>query len=381
MEICRHFGDCGGCASQNVPYAEQLRAKEEAIRRIVAPFSPARFHPIKPSPDIFYYRNKMEFAFGQDAAGKTILGLRRRNHFDQIVDLAECRLLSPEAPVILETARAWAERNRLTPYNLKSHRGFLRYLVVREGKNTGQRMIHLLTNAGELPADSLVEAFQKSGVRADTVLWSVNAGLSDVARADKTTVLSGSGVIEDSLDEKKFRISPSAFFQTNTRGAEVLYRTIAGFLGQADTLLDIYCGSGAIGLFCADKARRVYGLEINASAIEDARLNARLQGAAHADFIAQDAAIFDPQSELGRLWGHPGAAAVIDPPRAGLASKLRRRLLEQPLKRWIYVSCNPKALAADLPILRDAYDITDAQPVDLFPHTEHVETVVTLRGK
>jgi 23S rRNA (uracil1939-C5)-methyltransferase len=380
-KICRHFGDCGGCESQDRPYLAQLAAKEDWVRRVSAPFAPEKFHPIRPSPDVFFYRNKMEFVFSPSESGP-ILGLRQKGRFDGVVDLRECLLMSPETPLLLEAVRRWASAEGLPAYGLKSRRGFLRYLVIREGKNTGRRLVHLVTAPGDLPRDSFLRALDESGARVDAAVWSVNAEASDVARGAAPENLRGAGFIEETLGGLPFRISPAAFFQTNTRGAEVLYGVVREFLGPAAGLLvDFYCGSGAIGLFCAGAAERVLGVELHAPSVDDARHNARVQGAGRAEFLAMDAAAFAGRPELLDLWRRPGTAAVLDPPRPGLAPAVRRLLMEHPVDRFVYVSCNPKALAADLPILNDAYRLESVAPVDLFPHTPHVETVVLLRRR
>lgn len=381
-KICPHFGVCGGCASQDRAYADQLAEKEAVVRRVMAPFSPGEFRPIRPSPDVFHYRNKMEFAFGGAREGSVRLGLREKDRFDRLVDLRECFLMSPETPVLLEAVRRWARDAGLAPYDLKSHRGFLRYLVLREGKNTGQRLVHLVTARGELPRESFLAALESSGAPADAVVWSVHEGVSDVARGETSLCLKGDGFIRETLQGLPFRISAAAFFQTNTRGAEILYKMILDSLGDgAEALVDLYCGSGAIGLFCASRARRLVGVEIHAPSVEDARANAREQNRDNASFFCLDAAAFAGRADLMSVWTASGAAAILDPPRAGLQPAVRRLLREKPVERWVYVSCNPDALARDLPLLADMYAVEIVQPVDLFPHTPHVETVLLLRKK
>ena len=380
--LCPHFGVCGGCATQNAPYAEQLAAKEARVRGLLAPFSADEFRPIRPSPDVFHYRNKMEFAFGGLKDGPVLLGLRQKGRFDRVVDLTECRLLSTAAGPLMAAVRGWAVVHGLPTYHLKSHKGFLRYLVVREGKNTGQRLLNLVTAEGDAPGPSFLEALDASGVSADTVVWTVNAGLSDVAQGGVRAVWRGAGYIEETLRGKTFRISPFTFFQTNTRGAEELYGVVADFVGgRVTTLFDLYCGTGSIGLTVADRADRLVGVELNAAAVEDARENARRQGAAHAEFHALDAAAFARSPEFQTVWTAPGAVAVVDPPRPGLQPDVRRLLAEKPVHRWVYVSCNPEALVRDLTALSLVYRTVIVQPVDLFPHTPHVETVVLLERR
>jgi 23S rRNA (uracil1939-C5)-methyltransferase len=359
-----------------------LAFKEEMVRRVLAPYSPAAFLPLIPSPDIYFYRNKMEYAFGGLKDQPPLLGLRQKGKFDRIVDLTECRLQSPDVGPLLAAVRAWAIKEKLPTYHLKSHRGFLRYVVVREGKNTGQRMVCLVTSEGEIPRESFVAALQSSGARVDTVIWSVNAGLSDVAWGDERAVLLGSGSIEDKLGDLTFRISPRTFFQTNTRGAERLYQVIKeGLPESGGTLFDLYCGSGSIGLFCADRVERVIGIELNPQAVADARSNAEAFGALRAEFHAMDASTFAKSAEFLDKWNAPGAMAVLDPPRPGLQPDVRKLLLDHPIDQWVYVSCNPEALARDLVFISPTYHIERVQVVDLFPHTPHVETVVVLKKR
>lgn len=390
MNICPHFGPCGrplgtpasacgGCATQDTPYEQQLARKETLVRTLLSSFEIGEFRPIVPSPDVFHYRNKMEFAFGGLKDAPPLLGLREKGKFDRIVDLSECRLLSPDAGALLAAVRGWAVAEKLPTYHLKSHKGLLRYVVVREGKNTGERMVALVTAEGEIRGDTLLAALDRAGVRVDTAVWMVNAGLSDVAYGEVRAVWRGRGWIEDRLGNKTFRVSPRSFFQSNTRGAEKLYDRVGEFLGEgADTLFDVYCGGGAIGLFLADRAKRVVGIESNPAAVDDARANAAAQGASHAAFHVLDAATFAKDPIWLGSWTASGAVAVMDPPRPGLQPDVRRLLTEHPVRRWVYVSCNPEALARDLTVLSPLYAIQTVQPVDMFPHTPHVETVVRL---
>lgn len=352
------------------------------MRRALQPFEPKSFLPLVPSPDEFFYRNKMEFAFGGLKDQPPLLGLRQKGKFDRIVDLTECRLQSPEVGRLLSAVRAWAVKENLPTYHLKSHRGFLRYVVIREGKNTGQRMVCLVTAEGEIPRESFVAALNSSGARVDTVVWSVNAGLSDVAWGEERAVLAGPGFIEDTLGGLTFRISPRTFFQTNTRAAEQLYRVIKEALPvSCGTLFDVYCGSGSIGLFCADRVERLIGIELNPHAVADAKANALAFGFSQAEYYAADASFVIQSEKFLEVWNAPGAVAVMDPPRPGLQPDVLKLMVNHPIDRWIYVSCNPEALSRDLTVLSRVYQVETVQSVDLFPHTPHIETVVVFRRK
>jgi 23S rRNA (uracil1939-C5)-methyltransferase len=323
----------------------------------------------------------MEFAFGGLKDGPVLLGLRQKGRFDRVVDLSECRILSEDAGRLLAAVRRWAVAEKLPTYHLKSHRGFLRYLAVREGKNTGQRMVHLVTASGEAPGESFLAALDQEGLRVDTAVWSVNPDLSDVAHGVPKAVWRGPGTITEALEGKPYIVTPTGFFQTNTRAAEKLYGVVRDFIGRPDALIDFYCGAGAIGLFCADRAGKVLGVEVHGPSVESARANARAQAADRSEFVRADAAAFARDPSLLGLWESPGTVAVMDPPRPGLAPEVRRLLTEKPLSSWVYVSCNPKALAGDLAVLSGTYSVECVQPVDLFPHTPHVEAAVHLRRK
>jgi len=381
-DLCPHFGDCGGCSTQDQPLAEQRAEKEDRVRRVLSPWLEGDFPSLISSPDSFFYRNKMEFCFGGLKDEPPLLGLRRRGRFDRVVDLSECRLLSPEIGALLKAVRGWALADGRPTYHLKSHRGFLRYLVVREGKNTGQRMICLVTAEGNSPGLGFQKAVEASGVRVDTAVWAVNSTLSDVAFGEEREILWGDGFIEEKLGDQRFRISPKTFFQTNTRGAEVLYGEIAGLLSDSPVavLFDLYCGTGTIGLFLANKVQRVVGVELNPASVLDAQSNAAALGVS-AEFIQADASVFAKDPSWSTVWALPGTVAVLDPPRPGLSGDVIRLLMEKPLERWVYVSCNPEALTRDLGALSAVYRLQSVRVVDLFPHTPHVETVVLLVKK
>ncbi len=364
----------------DVPYKTQLSVKEQWVREVVGPFQPRTFLPILPSPDIDYYRNKMEFAFGGPKHGPVLLGLREKKKFNHVVNVSECFLMSPETVCLLDVVRHWAEKERLPTYHLRAHKGFLRYLVLREGKNTGQRMVHLITAEGMLPEASFLEALDSSQVPVDTVLWSRHTGLSDVAQGGQTKILKGAGVIEEKLGSLSFQIGAASFFQTNTKGAEVLYQVVSDFAGHSiDTLIDFYCGAGAIGLFCAPRVKKLMGVEIHAESVRHARENAKRQGVMQAVFFDQDADAFAKSPELLSVWQSPGTVSVMDPPRPGLQPAVRQLLIRHPIEKWIYVSCNPKALSQDLAFLAPVYEVEMVQPVDMFPHTPHVEVCVLLK--
>ena len=293
------------------------------------------------------------------------------------MNLQECRLLSPGVVKLLDSVHAWARKEGLEPYNIHKHKGFLRHLVVREGKNTKEKLVNLLTGEGSFPKESFVSAVLDA-YPATTILRGVHAGKNDVAVSESVETLYGPGFIHEKALGKSFRISPYAFFQTNTRGAELLYGLIREWMGdlKASNVLDLYCGGGAIGMSVSDMCDRVMGIEVIESAIEDARYNAEANKITNVDFLA--AKVEDVL---------PGLAAqkidvdgiLIDPPRSGIHPNVRRALKELAAPWMIYVSCNPKAMIEDLRAFSDIYDLHKLVGVDLFPHTDHLEALALMR--
>ena len=381
---CHHFGDCGGCQQQDKSYEQQLALKAARVADLLRPLGWDAPLPIRPSPDVWYYRNKMEFSFqdvfpapplGEDYV---LLGLKRKNRWDKVMNLAECHLLSPEAPKLLAAVHAWALRENMEPYNLHKQHGFLRHLVVREAKNTKDRMVLLVTNPGRLPEASFVEAV-RGAYPATSILWGVNGKAADVARTDKVRTLFGADDITEELLGRRFRISPYSFFQTNTRGAGALYSLVREWLAPLSPrhVLDLYCGSGAIALSVADMCERVMGIELVESAVLDARHNAVENKIANAEFMAAKTEELLPALAAQSL---EVDVVITDPPRSGMHPSATKALKTLGAPHLLYVSCNPKTLAEDIRRLADYYTLERAECVDLFPHTDHVETVALLRS-
>ncbi len=379
---CQHFGSCGGCALQDLDYADQLALKAARVAGLLSPvgLGIAKTHP---SPAIWYYRNKMEFSFGDvyppvSEGPSVLLGLKAKGRWYDVCDLQECHLLSSETGALLASVRAWAEKAGVLPYNNRRRRGFLRHLVVREAKNGGDRLVSLITSPGDLPKASFLEAVHLA-YPATTVLWGINGKASDTAVPDSSGVLEGSGHIEERLRfpeaELRFRISPQSFFQTNTLGAEVLYGILRDWVreSQARKVLDLYCGGGGITLSLAGICQEVVGVESNLSAVADAKSNAVLNGLANASFYTGQV-----ETLLPALLTTGPEVVVADPPRAGLHRRVLDVLLERGPEHLFYVSCNPESLARDLAVLVKQYQARRCEIVDLFPHTEHIETVVWL---
>ena len=396
--VCPHFGVCGGCFWQDISYEEQLFWKRAHIAECLEHIAGAGDVEVKPviaSPEIYHYRNKMEFTFSDrrwllgeelerefDQQSLFGLGLHVRGLFDKVLNINTCYLQSPEACDILREVRTWAAGSGLPAYRARTHEGFWRFLVIREAKNTGQLLLHLITSgtrgangAEERLAEHLLSKFP----RITTLIHSVSDKKSQVAVGDSSRVMFGPGFIEETLGELRFRISAHSFFQTNTRAALKLYETIgelAAFEGS-EKVWDLYCGTGSIGLYIASRVKSVIGIELVEEAVRDARENCLLNSIGNCSFLGGDLKdVIDKASEKGCP-----DVVIVDPPRAGMHPKVVKRLLETLPERIIAVSCNPASLARDAALLQDAYNIREAQPVDLFPHTPHLECVVRFDRK
>lgn len=381
---CPLFGDCGGCKWLHLPYATQVEAKRQIVAETFdhlgkVPHGPLA--PIIPSPDEFRYRNKMDLTFGRDGAGRTVLGFHRAEQFDEIIDVPVC-LLHPESfDRLVEAFRAWARREGLAPYDPKTHRGFLRSVILREGRRTGETLAVLITAEGDLPhRERLVEALRAACPGLVGFLWGINTGVADVARVERLAWLWGTDVLHERLGDQTFAVSALSFFQTNTPATELLYRTAAEALDLTgdEVLLDAFCGTGTIGIFCAPRCRHVYGVELQLQAVADARRNAAANGLDNCTFLAGD--IRETLALVRHVAGQRINRIVVDPPRGGMHHRALEQLIDLRAPVFVYVSCNPATLARDLQALHAAgYAIDRAVPLDLFPHTFHVEVVVKLR--
>jgi 23S rRNA (uracil1939-C5)-methyltransferase len=374
---CRHFGACGGCRFQDLAYESQVAAKEQQVRdalvrigRIAEP----PLEPIVPAASVFGYRNKLEYSFAAGEEGVQ-LGFHRAGRWDEIVDIEECLLTTELGNAIRLAVRAWAREERLEPYDQATGAGYLRHLVVREGRNTGQVLVLLVTAPGERFETGYFVDVLRRFPEVRSVYWAIND-----TPAERTNVpaklLWGEEAIEEEILGLRFRLRPGAFLQTNTEMAERLYslaREYAG-LGGTENVLDLYCGTGTIALALAREAGMVWGLEISEEAVACAIENAELNGIANARFFAGN--VGQTLEELVEESGPPDVV-VVDPPRAGLAGKALRRTGALGAGRIVYVSCNPTTLASDLQVLRDefGYELRRCRPVDMFPHTPHVESV------
>ncbi len=377
---CSHYPACGGCRFQDLDYGVQLESKQEqvrdALRRIGGVADPP-VEPILPAAAQFFYRNKLEYSFTQTPAGPA-LGFHRAGRWDEVLEVEKCWLTTELGNAIRNTVRDWAREERLEPYDQSGHTGYLRHLVVREGRNTGQVLVQLVTHAGEkFDRGQLVETLHRFP-EVRSIHWAVNETPAEVTNLP-TTLLWGEEAIEEELCGLRFRVRPNAFLQTNTAMAERLYGLAAEYaaLSGGETVYDLYCGIGTIGLSLASRSLTVWGVDVSEESVACAIENAELNGITNAAFFAGETA--DSLAELRERAGDPDVV-VVDPPRAGLSGKALRRLGRLGAGRIVYVSCNPTTLAGNVKELAASwgYLLERVQPVDMFPHTPHVESVSLL---
>ena len=398
--FCSHFGVCGGCQWQMLPYEQQLVYKHKQvfdnltrIAKIPLPVIP----PILGAKETQGYRNKVEYTFATEkfipfeefkamkAAGleptKSIGagGFHARGFFEKVVEIDTCYLQSEPTNEIRKTAVQFAIENEMPFYNIKQHQGWLRNMFIRN-TTKGEWMVNIILgyDGGE-KREALLNLFLKKFPQITTLLYTINEKRNDSMQDLVPQVYFGTGYITEALENFDFKISPKSFFQTNSKQAESLYQVTRSFaeLTGKEVVYDLYCGTGSIGIFCSKEAKKIIGVEVVADAIEDAKENARINNLAHTAFFAGDVidicddAFFDTH-------GKPDVI-ITDPPRAGMHDKLVKKLLEIQAPLIVYVSCNPATQARDLSLLGEKYTVTKIQPVDMFPHTLHIENVVQLK--
>jgi len=369
-----------GAPWQVLPYTRQLEEKERQVREALIRLGSFEDPPVErivPADAQWRYRNKVEYSFGQAEDGGLTLGFHRPGRWDVIDSIENDVLASTRVDELRQATLAWCREQGLEAYDRHTHEGFLRNLVVREGRRTGQLQARLVTSVGELAQDELAAALS-----CDSVLWTRIEGVAETTRGGKTKTLKGVPELEEELDLRgvrlKLKISPDAFFQTNTEMAERLYAIAsetAGLTGR-ERVFDLYCGIGTIALALALDAGKVVGVEVIEKAVADAIANAKLNGVDNASFYAGDI-----RTAMRPLIEQEGSAdvVVVDPPRAGLSQKVVRRVLEAEAQRIVYVSCNPTTLAPNARQMVEAgYELKVVKPVDMFPQTPHIECVALL---
>lgn len=375
---CRHFGRCGGCDLQHLPYPAQLRLKSRLLESALAALTQTAecqiLDPV-PAADQWRYRNRIELTFDVREDGGLALGYSPKRQWWQRIDVEECWLCSQRMLGAALAVKQWAAQRGLLPYDQRRREGFLRNLVVRESRATGDLLLMLVTTEDALP-DGLLDAvrpFQPSGI-----VRIIHTGPGAAISYERTQVLAGRPFIRERTHELAFTLSPQSFFQTNSAMVSRLLDVIeeAAQLRGDERMLDLFCGVGTIGLALAGRAREVVGVECVEQAVAGARDNAAANGIENARFVCATA-----RSYLREHHGETCDVVILDPPRPGCSLRVIRRLLEMRPPRIVYVSCNPDALAQELSALSEAYDIGPIQPVDLFPQTLHIESVVALTAR
>jgi 23S rRNA (uracil1939-C5)-methyltransferase len=420
IPFCRHFGICGGCKWQMLPYAKQLQYKQQEtvqnLKRIGKVPLP-EIMPIIGADDDKHYRNKLEFTFsnkryllpgemdsidshenrvGEEENtlpsaeskaphsggwGVGALGFHVPRLFDKIIDIHECYLMDDVNNTIRNTTRDFALQNGFSFYDVRQHTGWLRNIVIRYC-TTGELMVNMVLNyEDETARKKLLDHLLQQVPSITTLLFTINPKWNDSIYDLTPQVYFGKGYALEKLEDFTFKISPKSFFQTNTKQAEKLYRVTRDFAGLtgSEVVYDLYCGTGSIGIFVSQQARKIIGVEVIEEAIEDAKQNAALNNITHAEFFAGDV-IKICNDDFFAKHGKPDVI-ITDPPRAGMHDKLVNKLLEIAAPKIVYVSCNTATQARDIALLSEKYTVEKIQPVDMFPHTHHIECVVLLQLK
>ena len=391
---CEHFKDCGGCTFQNLKYEEQLSAKEVQVQDVfqrLGGFRGIEVEQILGCEDIFSYRNKMEFTFSnrrwltedepEDAQADFALGLHVPGRYDKILNINECHIQSKTANDIFNAVKHICIDLELDPYDIKAHNGFMRHLMIRHGRNTDEIMVNIVTSRYDSDrlkpiVDTLVERFPE----ITSIVNNITSRRAGVSTGEQQHVLYGKDTISENLGEYKYMISADSFFQTNTQQAERLYDIVkeeAALTGN-EIVYDLFCGTGSISIYMAKDAKMVYGFELVMSAVQDAMQNAAVNGVKNTWFFAGDLMdLFQTNLEAKQL--DDPDVMIVDPPRAGLHPRTIPDILKKSPKRIVYVSCNPATQARDVKELCEhGYTLEKLRPVDMFPHTPHVENVATL---
>ena len=389
---CIHFNDCGGCSFQNFDYKQQIKEKSNQVEDIlthIGNFQNLNIMPLKEAKEQFKYRNKMEFTFSNNPwfekhnpkeKKELCLGLHPKGRFDKIIDIESCEIQSDIANKIVTISREISIKNNLIPYDIKKHVGFLRQLVIRSSSFNNETMIILVTSKNDQKKLSpIVKALSKIK-EVKCIINSINKRKADVSSSPEQYLLYGDDFIIEKLGNYKFKISADSFFQTNSKQAEKLYDIIkkeADLKGN-EIIYDLYCGTGTIGIYLSDKAKKVFGFEVISSAIDDAIINASDNNVKNALFFKGDIKDILIENKEISLIEKPDIS-IVDPPRAGLHPKALKNILNLNQKKIIYISCNPSTQARDLKkIVEYGYKIKNIIPVDMFPHTPHIESIVTL---
>jgi len=395
--FCEHFGTCGGCKWQMLPYDKQLSYKHQQVTDNLTRIGKLELpdmQPILGSKHITHYRNKLEFTFSNKAwmpaeaiaedgtiPRQNALGFHVPKLFDKVLDINTCYLMAEPVNAIRNTVRAYALEHDLSFYDIRAQVGWLRNLMVRI-LTTGEVMVNLvIQHENKKDREALLDHLLATVPGITTILYTINPKLNDSIFDLEPKVYFGKGYAEEKLEDFTFKIGPKSFFQTNTSQGEALYQVTREFAGLTGTeiVYDLYCGTGSIGIFVSRQAGKVVGIELIKEAIDDAKENAARNGVNNAQFFAGDVVDICNDAFFAQH-GQPDVI-ITDPPRAGMHEKLVNKLLEIAAPRIVYVSCNPATQARDLALLDQLYAVKKIQPVDMFPHTHHIENVVLLEKR
>ena len=377
--LCKHYPRCGGCQLLDISYENQLKIKQAILKDCFSQLNALHLNKtcntIIASPQHHYHRNKMDFSFGQNEHG-VYLGLKKRAQFNTIVPLDMCLLQAVESIDICKKTCDFFNKHQSSAWNFDSHTGLLRYLTIRESKHQKEFMLILTTSKSCRSLVNLYSDFIQASFPSIVSIWlAVQDTVSDTHQGAKLFHISGKRDFIDLLDNKPFVISPSAFFQTNTLGAELLYNLVVKLAkpSRDDVVFDLYCGTGTIGLYIAPFVAKVIGIELNEDSIKDAKKNAELQKVTNAMFFAGDV------KDIVKTLQDSPSLVLCDPPRSGLHPKALKQIASLNAQKIVYVSCHPMNMIRDLLALESyGYQTSCIQPLDMFAHSYHMECVVVL---
>ncbi|MHC1750914.1 MAG: 23S rRNA (uracil(1939)-C(5))-methyltransferase RlmD [Cellulosilyticaceae bacterium] len=369
--ICKHYGKCGGCNLQGLSYEEQLKKKQNTVEGLLKSFG--KVSPIQGMEEPYYYRNKIHAVFSKGKNGQIISGTYAEGTH-KVIPVEACLIENQKADAIIASIRDLLKSFKMTTYHEDTREGFFRHVLIRTANQTGEILVVLVTSSTKFPSKrNFIKVLRGLHPEITSIVLNVNDKKTSMILGEREEILYGKGYIEDVLCGHRFRISPKSFYQVNPVQTEVLYNKaieLATLTGK-ETVLDAYCGIGTIGLIASAKAKKVIGVEINAQAIKDAKLNAKINAIDHAQFYNQDASMYIQQLAYQN---QTIDVVFMDPPRAGSDTIFMEAVLKLAPKRVVYISCNPETLRRDLKYLtKGGYHVSEICPVDMFPHTIQIE--------
>lgn len=405
---CAYFGTCNGCKMQNISYLHQIEIKQRIVLNAferIGGFQNIKIPPVLGSKNTYYYRNKLEFSFSnqrwlteedlnkENTEKSFALGFHMPGFIDKVLDIKKCWLQSDLSNKILNFTRDFFKLKGETIYSTKTHSGYLRYIIIRQSFNTGDLMVNLITLTENKPLINEYARILKNEIpEVTTLVNSISTSKAQVAQGDYYNTIFGNGIILEKVGDYHFKITPSSFFQTNSLQAKTLFDTIVeiGKFKKNENVIDLYCGTGAISIYISHLVNKILGIEMNDDAIKMAKENAEMNNIDNCDFLAHDVKEYlyrlSTENFSDSRWSSPrtpmrggnDSTIILDPPRSGIHPKSAEYILAIEPQKIVYVSCNPATQARDIKLLEEKYDISAIQPVDMFPHTFHIENVVKL---